>query len=447
MKIKIALSILVFTFFSKLSGQNCIQITPSNFATINSDINSLSTNGGGCIEITPGEYDFNTLFFYINSEGEKVPKKIELKDNIVIRNYGKLYSTWIVFYISNAKNISIIGDKLGVIEDPNGQNNGNKGILITDSNNINITGLNINNFKNKGIEVVHSTNITIRDNKITGSNSNTGAGIAITDGGKVSNGNYKHGSSLCDVSSNFVSNSRIGITANRSFEVIVNNNIVINNSICGIALDGSVDGEVNGVNLDYGTGSQNCIISNNIVKNNANSDIEICYVDVADIDNDGDTNEIIPGFRQDYSGIYIGNGAQKNMITNNFVKNNYYGISYFEEENFTSTQTSYNNTISNNQVIMNKWVGIKLTRTKSAIVTSNQVISNTLAGIQVHDANISNYTIRNNHLTLNGEYGFFCSGCQNENLAVLSSFNVLTGHTVKDIESLGKEYQNSVLCD
>ncbi|AUP80556.1 right-handed parallel beta-helix repeat-containing protein [Flavivirga eckloniae] len=433
MNLKFATTLFLSIFISNLSAQNCTQINSANMWEINDIINTLSASGGGCIEITPGDYYLNQL---IVGNGNGSNQFIIPKDNVVIKNYGKLYSKWIIFYLNGVKNISIIGDKIGYLaEDTNFPTNlGNKGILIIDSDNINITGLNINSFKNKGIEVVNSTNVTIRDNKITGSDSSSGAGIAITDalfGGT----NYKGGSSLSNISSNFISNSRIGITLNRSFEVVVNSNIVVDNIIAGIALDGSVDGS-----NDIGTGSQNCVISNNIVKNNANSDRKGCFTDP-------NTNEPSNDFRQDYAGIYIGNGAQKNIITNNFVRNNYYGISYFEEENFTSTQTSYNNIISNNQVILNKWVGIKLTRTNNAIVTENQIVNNKLAGIQIHDTNILNYTIRNNNVILNGKYGFLCTGCDNANKATLNYFNVLTGHTTKDIELLSEEYQNSVLCD
>ena len=423
---------IVFWFIGTcINGQNCVQIDQNNMNNINAIINTLSAGGGGCVEILPGNYYLNQLLV-----GNGSSQYIVLKDNIVIKNYGNLYSKWLVFYLSGVKNVSIVGNKIGALEEDTNfpTNFGNKGVLIIDSDNINISGLLISNFRNKGIEVVNSTNVTLRDNKITGSNSNSGAGIAMTDA-LFSGNNYKNGSSLSTVTSNFISDSRIGITLNRSFEILVNNNIVVDNMIAGIALDGSVDGS-----NDIGTGSQNCVISNNIVKDNANSNRMGCYIDP-------NTNEATNDFRQDYAGIYIGNGAQKNIITNNFVRNNYYGISYFEEEDFTSAQTSYNNSISNNHVILNKWVGIKLTRTKNAIVTSNQIISNELAGIQIHDTNILNYTVRNNNLILNGKYGFLCTGCQNANQATLSAFNVMTGHTLKEIELLDEEFQNTALCD
>lgn len=336
--------------FGTIKAQNCITINQTNIASINTVINTLSTNGGGCIEIESGDY-YN------------VPS-INMKSNIVLKIYGRLYRNYDIINITGCKNVSIIGDRVGALIYRDSTSNPTaKGIQIKGSSNIHISGLTIKDFADKGILLrgPNTYNVEVRENTVTGALSESGVGIAVSDDdGSV----Y-----FCNIVGNSTSSNRIGISVNKSKYINITGNYSYANDLHGIGLDGIIS--------LAGDGPQNCIVSDNQVYNNGG----VCE--------SGKTK----------SGIYLGNGAQKNLISNNIVKNNKCeGIFYYEEE--LTENSSYNNSFIGNQVISNDKNGIRIVNAKRAIISNNQVIQNGIGGIRLEDS--TGNIINGNNFILNG---------------------------------------------
>ncbi|MBN9292675.1 MAG: right-handed parallel beta-helix repeat-containing protein [Flavobacteriia bacterium] len=335
--------------FSTVKAQNCVAINQANIASINTVINTLSANGGGCIEIESGDY-YN------------VPS-INMKSNIVLKIYGRLYRNYDIINIIGCKNVSIIGDRTGaLIYRDSTLNPTAKGIQIKSSSNIYISGLTIKDFADKGILLrgPNTYNVEVRENTVTGALSESGVGIALSDDdGSV----Y-----FCNIVGNSTSNNRIGISVNKSKYINITGNYSYGNELHGIGLDGIVSYS--------GDGPQNCIVSNNQVYNNGG----VCE--------SGKTK----------SGIYLGNGAQKNLISNNIVKNNKCdGIFYYED---STENSSYNNSFIGNQVISNHSNGIRIVNAKRVIISNNQVIQNGTGGLRLEDS--TGDIISGNNFILNG---------------------------------------------
>jgi parallel beta-helix repeat protein len=384
MKSKLIITAFLLTITCTLKAQNCINVNQSNIAGINNVINNLSANGGGCIEIEYGNY-YN------------VPS-ISLKSNIVLKIYGNLYRNYGIIGITNCENVSVLGDNVGgLIYDAPELNTTAKGIQIKNSVNVNINGLRINGFGDKGILVrgPNTKDIKIKNNTISGAVGSTGVGIAVSDD--------QGGVSFCNIESNSVFNNRIGISVNKSKYINIIGNHSYANDLHGIGLDGIISLS--------GDGPQNCIISNNQVYNNGGT----CE--------SGKTK----------SGIYLGNGAQKNLISNNIVRNNRcYGIFYYEES--SNQNSSYNNSFINNQIIENEKWGIRLVNSKRAIISNNQIIQN----------GYLTETDEQGNVTKQGTGGILLDG---SNKNIVSSNNIiLNGQIgVKYINSTGNKVETNII--
>jgi parallel beta-helix repeat protein len=280
--------------------------------------------------------------------------KVNLNDNQKLLILGNIQANSTVsdslFYGTDKNNISIFANKTGVAT--GNATNTLSGVVLNNCNNFMVFGLTLKSFKNKGIAISGtSTGGLILSNDISGSNGTTGAGISI------------NGASLkkITISTNLISGSRIGIALNGGNDYIVIGNQCYDNVLAGIMLDGIVSAT--------GDGTKNSIVSGNIITG--------CT----------DAN---------YGGIYLGNGASFNTISNNQSNNNARsGIR-------TSGGTGYEpkgNKFIGNTVKNNAYHGFELGYGIQSTISENTVEGNTQRGITgsySDESTISLNQIRNN---------------------------------------------------
>ncbi|MBD7914205.1 right-handed parallel beta-helix repeat-containing protein [Clostridium sp. Sa3CUN1] len=323
----------------------------------------------GNIPVIIPEGNFISKYIYLNSN-----QKVILIGNLICEQneLGNL------FYLDNKENVTILGiggKAKGSTKDTNNF------IKAINSNNICIEGVKLEGFKNKGIDIGDNCfDVIVRKNIVSGSTSVSGAGISAL------GINCKN----VIISDNIVSNCRIGIAVNGGSNHIVSNNVCKDNILMGIGIDGIV--------AESGDGVKDSIIKGNIITGTI-----------------GDS----------YGGLYIGNGASRNLISNNVITNNgRAGIRISGGEGFKNIRNIIqNNNIYNNtngieasyseeslflsNIISNNGKGIILFNSDENNISNNEILGNLDDGIKLQSGNnkINNNKIKLNNVGIRIAYG------------------------------------------
>ena len=221
--------------------------------------------------------------------------------------------------LANCTNINVTNQKLS---------NSSNGLLVSYSENINISDNEFSNCNGDGISIFITYNSTVANNSII---RNRGNGIRIMSSTRNSIEN-----------NNLSSNGYNGIICDTT-ESIIKNNIAISNNW-------------NGINLD---GSQNNIIINNTVFFNKYSGIGV-FSSYTNIIKNNDA------FNNYETGILIAYGSENRIVNNSVYSNNNTGI---------NLSGANNNIVSNNQIYEN-WHGFFLETSSMNLIIQNQIQNN-----------------------------------------------------------------------
>jgi hypothetical protein len=281
-------------------------------------------------------------------------KRINLRNNtnLIIDSVlqASALLTTELFLGENLSNVSIVGNHLGKLV-------GHTSDVLTaielrNVQNFTVSGVTVEGFKNKGVSVADgSKNGNLIGNFIEGSNGTTGAGISL----------FGANCERVNVLGNHIKTSRIGITANGGREHNLSTNQLYDNTLAGIMLDGIVTGS--------GDGTKSSIVDGNIVTGTTSST---------------------------YAGIYMGNGASYNRISNNVSNDNARsGIRFTGASGYQGRQ----NLFCGNTVKGNAYHGFELSWCEQSIFSQNIIDGNTqrgLAAIFCDESIVSNNQVRNN---------------------------------------------------
>ena len=349
----------------------------SSIGTSNLTITTLSTVSPGASEITITGIGGGvtrtatvTLMIHDSSDIIHVPEDYAtIQDAINAANAGDTIFIHPGIYYGNIfinKSLALIGNSSTIID-----GNGIGTVIVVSVNNVNITGLTI---QNSGYEWL-SSGISVNSNSNTISNNNirsTHYGIVLN----YSSSNFIRFNNLSD-------NEKAGVLL-----LFSSNNSISENLICFNRL--------NGISL---VSSQDTIVSSNFISENKQFGVGLwdskdnTITHNAAVSNNGD------------DGIYIYNSERNIVMGNPIYFNGYDGISLY---------SSLHNTISNNMISNNKMPGILLSNSSDNIIRENTISNNDIEGLYL--TNSRNNTIFNNGL-FNNLRGFYLYN-SNSNLII-----------------------------
>ncbi|MHA1212183.1 MAG: NosD domain-containing protein, partial [Candidatus Heimdallarchaeota archaeon] len=169
-------------------------------------------------------------------------------------------------------------------------------------------------------------------------------------------------------------------------------------------------------------------------------------------------------FQLNPTGIYL-TSSNNNSIYDNFVNASTYGIYMFNcIENIVATNYLYrnqagiidyfgfNNSLLENTAIENLGYGIGIGFSVNLMISSNDIIGNTMAGIMLQSSNHS--FIMNNNISQNGDFGIYLAGFSSESINNTLSQNTIinnneTGLALSDLTKdnlvFNNEFKNNAL--
>ncbi|MBZ9570152.1 right-handed parallel beta-helix repeat-containing protein [Methanobrevibacter sp. TMH8] len=371
-----------------------------------SSLNSLSA---ASVNIESNDWSNNEISDFFNGN---IVRGFNISDfDTVIFNEGT-YSN-ISFVIKNSVNIITQGIVNFV------GNSQTTAITIDNTNNVNITGINFNNystaikFNNSNNSKVSNNNISASINNTTGIEYNNSKNATVENNTLKSSGSYNSYSngiyfnnSNGDISNNEISGYGQGIVLSNSNNSNINKNEISKNTGTGISV-----GNSNNISIK----------ENNITKNGRN-----------------------PGSSANGDGIAISKSSNVNVSKNNISENLVYGIVYgsshnvnIEENNINKNDyygiyitNSTNNKINKNNITNSGGGGIWLSEqfgtNKNNTIISNNISNSANSGIYLQ--NTHNTLIKNNILNNNGYAGIYTSGGTNEDINITQ--NNIIGNVV-----------------
>lgn len=315
-----------------------------------------------------------------------------------------------------------------------------KGIRLTNSANVPISGNTVKNMSDHGITVTDkSQNCPIEKNIVSG---NKGSGIIVTEGskscnisGNQSSGNQEAGISVtesdgCNISGNqSSSNKGIGISVTRSSAGNISGNQSSSNKKAGISVTGGSLGSISGNRVSSNKGSGIAVsgssaptaITKNTVEKNSKYGISIGKGNGYSVADNSKVSE------NGKHGIYFSKSSNAEAVRNKVTSNKKSGIvmsgvtggrveanssvSSNKESGIVMSGVTGGKVASNASISSNKENGITISKSSGIEVSGNKKIkSNKRTGISVTGKSAKNILISGNKISSSGIHGLGVSG-------------------------------------
>ncbi len=315
-----------------------------------------------------------------------------------------------------------------------------KGIRLTYSANVPISGNTVKNMSDHGITVTDkSQSCPISKNNVSGSK---GTGIIVTEGskgcsisGNQSSSNQENGISVtesdsCNISGNQISSNKgTGISVTRSTACSISGNQISSNKKNGISVSGGGSSGISGnrVSSNKGTGisvsgsSTPVAVSKNTVEKNSKYGISIGKGTGYSVADNGKISE------NGRHGIYFSGCSNVEAVRNKVTSNKKSGIvmskvtggrvesnssvSSNKESGIILTGVTGGKVSSNAGISSNQENGITISKSSDIEISGNKKIkSNKRMGISVTGKSVKNIVISGNKISSSGIHGLAVSG-------------------------------------
>ena len=356
---------------------------------LNNNEDGISITGNNCAVYALQISNFPDDGIYIQENTSNVEIGSLGKPNIIINN-GRSSTSGDGIYAINTDSLSIQGNLIGVSIN-NSQNTGNTddGIHIINSSNINIGnifGNLIGNNGNDGVVIIESNTINVFGNSIGGNQGlsnnnlgNNGNGITLIGGS-----NYNIGAPLSDYANYILNNKENGLLMQDLSNINITNNVISGNMEDGI----------------YAFNTQQINIDENKIGIDENETVIVANQDDGiELDNCSSVNigtiaNTIAG--NGNMGINVLNASDNiNILHNHIGTSNMFGTTSFPNGNAGINLSNASNiTIGNyenlvaNAIVNNLNNGIYANNINTLNITNNLVSNNTLDGIFINNSTV-----------------------------------------------------------